>query len=71
MGIDWSKAAKLEAIKDICTESPHIGRIIDVLDAECQAGGRWVPPLTVFGLTRLGIELRSLGCKAGTLPLGQ
>jgi len=34
MGIDWSKAAKLEAMKDISTESPHIGRIIDVLDAE-------------------------------------
>ena len=33
------------------------------LDAECQAGRPWVPFLTVFGITRPGIEPRSSGCR--------
>ena len=32
MGIDWSKAAKLEAVKDISVENPNIVKVIRHLD---------------------------------------
>tara|TARA_Y100001963_G_C6736178_1_gene426545 strand:- start:1117 stop:1269 length:153 start_codon:yes stop_codon:yes gene_type:complete len=34
MGIDWSKAAKLEAMEVIKVESPRIAKVIDDLDDE-------------------------------------
>lgn len=34
MGIDWSRAAKLEAMKIIKVESPKIATVIDELDTE-------------------------------------
>ena len=32
LGVDWSKAAKLKAIKDIKLEDPRVARYIDSLD---------------------------------------
>ena len=32
MGVDWSKAAKLKAMKDIKIEHPRIARFIESLD---------------------------------------
>ena len=32
MGVDWSKAAKLEAVKDITREHPRIAECISDLD---------------------------------------
>ena len=34
MGIDWSKAAKVVASKDIRSANKRLARIIDVLDCE-------------------------------------
>jgi hypothetical protein len=34
MGIDWSKAAKLEAMEVIKIESPRIAKVIDDLDED-------------------------------------
>ena len=32
LGVDWSKAAKLKAIKDIKLEDPRVAKYIDSLD---------------------------------------
>ena len=34
MGIDWSKAAKLDAMEVIKVEAPRVARVIDELDEE-------------------------------------
>ena len=34
MGIDWSKAAKLEAMEVIKVEAPKVAKIIDDLDED-------------------------------------
>ena len=38
MGIDWSKAANLQAVKDLSKEQPELSRVINSLDSQFRKG---------------------------------
>lgn len=40
MGIDWSKAANLQAVKDLSKEQPELTRVIHSLDEQFRQGKR-------------------------------
>tara|TARA_R100001463_G_scaffold102573_2_gene157000 strand:- start:600 stop:776 length:177 start_codon:yes stop_codon:yes gene_type:complete len=38
MGIDWSKAANLQAVKDLSKEQPELSQVVDSLDRQFRSG---------------------------------